>query len=178
MKQIFDTPYFSLVEMDSRYGIHMKTVSVAILPYTVDANGIVEQLGILEEWNELRVGNYAHTLITGTVENKDADVYETAVRELLEEAGIDMSTQDQSWLYLGNFYDSKDTDKCMPTFAVDVTGAKIQPAATDGSPKENASSFSMLDVNEVLTTSSETLPLAAFLRLFNIMYRQSFQKAI
>ena len=69
MKVLFETPFFDFVNTGDRHGLCIKRNSVAVLPYTTDANGIVEKIGILHEWNTLREGNYAHTLITGTIDD-------------------------------------------------------------------------------------------------------------
>jgi len=174
MKVLAETPYFDLIKYNSKHGLHMKTTSVAILPYTVNESGIVETIGILKEWNPLRPDGYAHTLVTGTIEDSDEDAYTTAVRELSEETGISMTADNpDKWIFLGNFHDAKDTDRTMPTFAVDATGVNIgQPAPQNDT--EAASTFEFHDVNEVIATSKETLVLAAFLRLFNLMYNKSF----
>lgn len=175
MKVIFDTPYFEVVQADGKHGLLIKNTSVAILPYTINDSGIVDQIGVLKEWNPLREGNYASTLITGTIDNSDEDAYATAVRELMEEGGIDMrGDSPDKWTYLGNFYDSKDTDRCTPTFAVDITGKTPDAPGTVG---EEKSKFLIKDANEVITLSRETLLLAAFLRLFNVMYQKSFKNA-
>jgi 8-oxo-dGTP pyrophosphatase MutT (NUDIX family) len=177
MKVLFETPYFDLVKIENKHGFHMKIISVAILPYTVNESGIIDKIGVLHEWNQLREGNYADTLITGTIEDTDADAYETAVRELYEEGGIDLrNDSNEAWTFLGNFNDSKDSDREYPTFAVNVTGKELTPPTTDGSEKEEKSSLKMVSVNEALQ-SNETLLLAAFLRLFNIMYQKSFNNA-
>jgi len=174
MKIHFEAPKFNVIQIGERYGISLKTVSVAVLPYTVNGAGIVDKIGVLHEFIELREGNYADTLITGTIDDTDADAYATAVRELLEEGGIDMKDEpSDKWTFLGNFHDSKDTDRIIPTFAVDVTGMPIGKPATDGSESESKSAMIMMDVNEALQ-SNELLLLGSFLRLFNIMYHKSF----
>lgn len=174
MKVLFEAPKFNVVKIGERYGIHLTTVSVAVLPYTTNGAGIVEKIGVLREFIELREGNYADTLITGTIDDSDDDAYAAAVRELFEEGGIDMSNESADrWTFLGNFHDSKDTDRIIPTFAVDVTDMPISKPTTDGSESENKSALIMMDVNDALQ-SNELLLLGSFLRLFNIMYQKSF----
>lgn len=177
MKVLFETPFFNLVSTGDRHGLHIKRNSIAVLPYATDLNGIVEKIGILHEWNTLREGNYAHTLITGTIDDSDNDAYATAVRELFEEGGFDMRGESpDKWVFLGTFHDSKDSNREIPTFAVDVTGLEQVSPATDGSSQESKSTLKMTEVNEALL-SDELLVLGSFLRLFNIMYRKSFKNA-
>jgi len=166
MKIHFEAPKFDVIQIGERYGIHLKTVSVAVLPYTTNASGIVEKIGVLREFIELREGNYADTLITGTIDDSDDDAYATAVRELYEEGGIDMKNESaDKWTFLGNFHDSKDTDRIIPTFAVDVTGMEMTKPATDGSDSENKSALVMKDVNDALQ-SNELLLLGSFFKTF------------
>lgn len=177
MKVIAETEYFDFVQFANSSGIKVKIPSVSVMPYTVDENGIVDKIGILKEYNVFREGNYAETLITGSVEVSDDDTLATAIRELLEEGGIDMNGDDLGkWTYLGGFHDSKDTDRTMPSFAVDVTGKTIGKAAGDGSEKETKSKMELVEVNKALQ-SNELLVLGSFLRLFNIMYQKSFKNA-
>ena len=177
MKVLHETPYFDLVVTDEKHGLRIKNTSVAVLPYTVDSSGIVEKIGILKEANPLRETGYADTLITGSIDDSDDDAYATAVRELYEEGGVDMrGGSPDSWIYLGTFHDSKDTDREIPAFAVDITGQTVGKPQTDGSTQEQNSSFSLIDVNEAIQTK-ELLVLGSFLRLFNIMYKKSFKNA-
>ena len=60
----------------------------------------------------------------------------------------------------------------IPTFAVDVTGLEREEPQGDGSEKEEKSTFEMVPVSEAIT-SDESLPLAAFLRLFNYFYSKT-----
>jgi 8-oxo-dGTP pyrophosphatase MutT (NUDIX family) len=164
---------FEVVEVAQMVGLKYKTMTIAIMPYTVDENGLVLTTGFLKEYNPFRQGDYAFTLITGTVEDQDEDLINTAIRELKEEGGITCSREDISrWIYLGNFYPYKNSDLMIPTFAVDVTGLEIKEPKGDGSAKEEKSSFEMIPVSEAIT-SDETLPLAAFLRLFNYFYSKT-----
>lgn len=177
MKIIAETPYFDFVQFTEKSGLRIKMPSVAVLPYTVDAIGIVDKIGILKEYNQLREGSIANTLITGSIETWDEDTLATAVRELYEEGGFNMQDAPlEKWTYLGGFYDSKDTDRVMPTFAVDVTGVEQIPATGDKTEQEKKSVLEMTDVNTAVQYN-ELLVLGSFLRLFNIMYQKSFKNA-
>jgi 8-oxo-dGTP pyrophosphatase MutT (NUDIX family) len=154
-------------------GFKAKSMSIAIMPFTTDENSIVDKIGFLKEFNPFRDGNYANTLITGTVETEDEDLVQTAIRELKEEGGIECP-QDQIGriIYLGNFYPYKDSDRMVPTFAIDVTGLTLGEPEGDGSKKEELSSFHLGPVTDAMSTD-ELLPLAAFLRLFNFFYQKT-----
>lgn len=172
-KVLFEDKWFDVVDMDGHVGLRSKHMSVAVLPYTVDSNGMIENIGLLHEYNQFREGNYCDTLITGTVEYEDDSLLFTAKRELLEEGGIDMMEEDTGkWIFLGTIYPSKDGDKVIPIFAVDVTSKDINKPQGDGSKQEKLSEFSLVKVGDGLV-SDEGIVLSAFLRLFNYMYAKS-----
>ena len=169
--------YFDVVEVNGQRGFKTKSMSIAVMPFTVDENDQIHSVGFLKEYNPFREGNYALTIITGTVENEDDDLIDTAIRELDEEGGIVCPSEEKKrFIYLGNFYPYKDSDRMVPTFAVDVTGLEINKAEGDGSKVEELSTFHMMPVNEGIATD-ELLPLGAFLRLFNYFYMRTLQSS-
>jgi 8-oxo-dGTP pyrophosphatase MutT (NUDIX family) len=164
---------FDVIQIEGHQKIKMKTMSVAVMPFTTDDTGMISKIGLLKEYNTLREGDFCHTLITGTIDNEDEDLLSTAKRELTEEGGfITPPEENQRWIYLGNFFPYKDSDRQVPTFAVDVTGLSQSKPEGDGSKKEELSELIMMPSNEILV-SEETLALAAFLRLFNYFYLKS-----
>jgi len=88
-KVLFSEKNFDVVEVMGQVGFKAKSMSIAIMPFTTDENSIVDKIGFLKEFNPFRDGNYANTLITGTVETEDEDLVQTAIRELKEEGGIE-----------------------------------------------------------------------------------------
>jgi hypothetical protein len=169
-KTLNEYPGFDIVEVEGMVGLKMKTVSVAIMPYIVDENRMITDIGLLKEFNPFREGDFCHTLITGTIEYEDDSLLYTAKRELLEEGGFTVpDSENDRWIFLGAFYPYKDSDRQVPTFAVDVTGLTQEEPKTDGSKKEKLSRLELIPTNNVLITE-ETLALSAFLRLFNYFY--------
>lgn len=164
---------FDVIEIEGHQKIKMTSMSVAVMPFTIDDQDMISKIGLLKEYNTLREGDFCHTLITGTIDNEDEDLLSTAKRELTEEGGFTTPPDENSrWIYLGNFYPYKDSDRQVPTFAVDVTGLPKTVATGDGSKKEELSELIMMPSNEIMVTE-ETLVLAAFLRLFNYFYLKS-----
>jgi len=169
-KTLSEHKYFNVVEVDDMTGLKMNSFGVGILPYTTDEHGMINKVGLLKEYNPFREGDYCHTIITGTIENSDAALLETAKRELQEEGGYVIGDGEiNRWIFLGVFFIDKYSDCQVPTFAVDVTGLKAEEPSTDGSKKEKLSQLEFLPTNEVVTTD-EALALAAFIRLFNYFY--------
>jgi len=169
-KTLSEYEYFNVVEVDGMTGLKMNSVGVGILPYTTDEHGMIDKIGLLKEYNPFREDNYCHTIITGTVDDKDAALLETAKRELGEECGYIIGDSEiNRWIFLGVFFIDKYSDCQVPTFAVDVTGLKAEEPETDGSKKEKLSQLEFLPTNQIVVTD-EALALAAFLRLFNYFY--------
>ncbi len=172
---LYENEKFDVIQIDNITGLNVKTVSVGIMPFTIDKNesDLVEQVGLLKEYNPFRDNNFCYTLITGIVEKEDETLLDTAKRELLKEGGFDVpADENHRWIYLGTFFPYKDSNKYIPTFAVDVTDLSQSPLVTDGSVKELNSVLEFLPVNQIMITE-ETLPLSAFLRLFNYYYQKS-----
>ncbi len=168
-KTLSEHKYFDVVDVNGHVGLKMKSMSVAVMPYTVDEAGMISKVGLLREFNEFREGDFSHTLITGTIDYEDDSLLFTAKRELLEEGGFDQ-TDSIKWVYLGSFFPYKDSDRQVPTFAVDVTGLPQGAPQPDGSKKEELSKLEMISASEIMITE-EALPLAAYLRLFNYFYQ-------
>jgi 8-oxo-dGTP pyrophosphatase MutT (NUDIX family) len=170
---LFDHSGFSVVNIDGVVGIRMKKLSVAVLPYKTDNNGMVKEIGVLQEYNPLRPNNSADTLITGTIEYEDDSLLYTARRELKEEGGFDVKEDENDrWLFLGGIFPYKDSDRLVPVFACDVSRLEQGKASGDGSPQEEKSKLVMLDVSKGIA-SDDGLLLSAFLRLFNFMYAKT-----
>jgi 8-oxo-dGTP pyrophosphatase MutT (NUDIX family) len=170
IKTLNQFKYFDVIEVEGMTGLKMNTVGIGILPYTTDEHGMINAVGLLKEYNPFREGDYCHTIITGTVDNKDAALLETAKRELAEEGGYIIGDAEiNRWIFLGVFFVDKYSDCQVPTFAVDVTGLKAEEPKTDGSKKERLSQLEFLPTNQIVVTD-EALALAAFLRLFNYFY--------
>jgi 8-oxo-dGTP pyrophosphatase MutT (NUDIX family) len=164
---------FDIVDVEGHVGMKLKTVSVAVMPFTIDDNGMIDKIGLLKEYNPFREGDFSHTLITGTIDYEDDSLLYTAKRELKEEGGYEVpDNENLRWIYLGNFFPYKDSDRQVPTFAVDVTGIEPKEPQTDGTKKEELSKLEMIPSNNIMITE-EMLPLSAFLRLFNYFYQKT-----
>ena len=175
-KVLFSDNWFDVVDINGQVGLKNKHMSVAVMPYRTDDNGIISEIGLLHEFNNFRENDFSDTLITGTIEYEDDSLLFTAVRELREEGGFTMPEDSlDRWLFLGPIYISKNSDQVIPVFAVDVTGLPQEEANGDGSEKEVKSYLEMVDVSNGIA-SDESLVLASFVRLFNYMYAKAIGK--
>ena len=82
---------FDVVDVEGHVGLKLKTMSVAVMPFTIDSNGMVDKIGLLKEYNPFREGDFSHTLITGTIDYEDDSLLHTAKRELIEEGGYEVN---------------------------------------------------------------------------------------
>lgn len=105
---------------------------VSILPFKKNKDGEIEYLIRKEVTPCWDINNQVISSITGGVE-KD-DVINTAIHEILEEAGYEVTKKDL--ITLGQTFGVKSSDTVYYYFAVDVTGMKRQIAKGDGSELE------------------------------------------
>jgi len=172
-KTLFTDHWFDVVEVKGQTGIKTNKMSVAVLPYRVDSNSMISEIGLLNELNYFREGDYCQTLITGTIDYEDDSLLLTAIRELKEEGGFELGEEDSDrWLFLGPIYPYKNSDQMIPVFAVDVTGLEQKSHEGDGTDKEALSKLEMVSVGNGIA-SDEALVLSSFVRLFNYMYAKS-----
>lgn len=167
---IHQTKRFDVVKRNKKVGIEIKKVTVGVLPYTISDN-MLSAVGVLNEFNSFRKGQYCNTLITGTLEADDLDLLTCAIRELEEEGGYVQKDVDQ-WVFLGSFKLSKASNEEINVYAVNVTGIEQGQAKGDGSKKEELSRLRMSNINDAILTD-EALFLASFLRLFDFFYQKT-----
>jgi hypothetical protein len=172
-KTLFTDHWFDVVEVKGQTGIKTNKMSVAVLPYRVDSNSMISEIGLLNELNYFREGNFCQTLITGTIDYEDDSLLLTAIRELKEEGGFELTESDNDrWIFLGPIYPYKNSDQMIPVFAVDVTGLEQKDHVGDGTDKEELSKLEMVSVGNGIA-SDESLVLSSFVRLFNFMYAKT-----
>jgi 8-oxo-dGTP pyrophosphatase MutT (NUDIX family) len=155
---------FQVIEKDGKEGIRVLFDNVVIMPFVRDDKGLPLMIGVIEELNPFREGGKTISLITGTKDREDTDYLKTAMRELKEEGGYDV-TDSQRWFYMGNVYSSKLVDHEQPCFAVDITGVTQGEITGDGTPEEAAQKFSLIPANDVVKMKDVFIP-ALFLKLF------------
>lgn len=139
------------------------------MPYTVDDLGFPAKIGIISEVLEQRPGGMSMTLITGSQDDDDKNIFRTAVRELEEESGFVIKDL-KKWKFLGSLYTSKMVINSNPCFAVDLTGSVAKEKKTDGSQSEKDSKFELIDIDNALDLEDSlvsTLFIKTFKNLFN-----------
>lgn len=173
-KVIHETEYFNLLDCDGLVGIKPLFTNVVVLPFTSDPQGLPLTVGVLMEPNPFREGNVSMSLVTGTTDEEDPDLLSTAMRELLEETGLDVKDPEK-WYYLGSVTSSKFVDHEQDCFAVDVTGIERGVPQTDGSEMEMEAEFKLIPANDVVKCKDIFIP-GLFLKLFKYVLGMDVQK--
>lgn len=153
--------YFGDVKI--KLGIERLLENVIILPYTLNINGYIEKVGILNECNPLRLNNFSDTLITGSFDKKETAL-ECAKRELKEESGMEI-LEDTKWTFLGYLSGSKTDSTVHPCFSVDATDIKIEKKKGDGTEGERLSTFSFIPLSEAIK-SNDAFVLSLIMKHF------------
>jgi 8-oxo-dGTP pyrophosphatase MutT (NUDIX family) len=169
-KLIQDFEHFEIINIDGTIGIRMKDTRVAVLPFERGQDGLPANIGVINEFNPLRLGSKEITAITGRAEGDDPDILSTAKRELTEEAGYDV-VDTSRWTYLGEMFTNKMIVDGIQCFAVDVTGLKRNTPKGDGSLKESKSEFNFLPVSVALDVLDAHIP-AIFMRMFKFVFNK------
>lgn len=156
-----------IVDIDGHLYIRQINPGVIIMPYTLDANGIPIEIGIISEILEQRPGGIAKTLISGTPDDEDINIFQTAIRELKEEAGFDI-VDIKKWSFLGTLYTSKLILNANPCFAVDITGFSQVKKDPDGD-KEKDSKFELIGIEEALNLD-DCLISTLFIKTFKDLF--------
>jgi len=158
-----------VVEIDGHLFIRQINPGVIIMPFTVDDSGFPNKIGIISEVLDQRPGGMAKTLITGSQDEKDDNIYQTAVREMEEESGF-LVEDLKRWKFLGSLYTSKMVINSNPCFAVNITGLVSGERKTDGSTSEKNTKFELVTVAEALNLEDSlvsTLFIKTFKDIFN-----------
>jgi len=158
------------IKVDNNLYIRQIEPGVIIMPYTLDNEGNPDKIGILDEISNHRPGGISNTLITGSQDDKDSNVLQTAIREMEEESGFKV-TDIKRWNFLGTIFTSKLVTNPNPCFAVNITGLAAEDKKTDGSDEEKDSKFNLVSVDDALNID-DSLISALFIKTFkNIMLK-------
>ena len=164
VKSVQKTKNKEIVDIDGHLFIRQINPGVIIMPYTLNPEGEPNEIGIMSEILDQRPGGIAMTLITGTPEDNDDNIFQTAIRELREESGFDVSDI-KRWKFLGSLYTSKLVFNSNPCFAVNITSLVAEEKTTDGSQKEKDSKFELIGVTEALNLE-DSLVSTLFIKTF------------
>ena len=118
----------SLVEINKiidEVSIKEKNPLVLILPYTLNASGNPQKIGLIKKSYPHRGDKKHYGVISILPLKDDIDVLSTAKRGLKKEYDLDIDNTDK-WEYLGNIHTSDFLINGNPAFGVDVSNSKIK----------------------------------------------------
>ena len=156
------------VEIDEKLFIRQINPGVIIMPYTLDSDKNPNEIGVISEILLQRTGGISMTLITGTPEDSDANIFQTAIRELKEESGFFVDDI-KRWNFLGTLYTSKMVLNSNPCFSVNITGLVAEDKTTDGSQSEEDSKFELISIEEALSLE-DSLVSTLFIKTFKNVF--------
>jgi len=162
-----------IIEKDGIKAIKFNSAAIAVLPYTVDQNGVLREIGIVKEKNPHFPLGYSENIIMGTVENSDTSLLKRAMIELNEEGGLDVGEDKvERWSFLGDINTTKISPDPIYVFAVNVSS--ITPQAQTQDKDEELYSFSLKPVKDALEFG-DTLLVSSFFKLFLQIYNKDLK---
>ena len=171
-KTVLEGDFEDIIEIDDHYYLVSKKHRVAIMPYTINSNGLLDKVGVIKDYNYV-FEDYDYTLINGYISADDQTNLVAANRILYEVIGINNVAADD-WMYLGALYNNLTSDSAISLYCVDVTDKNIKETEEVEQDKTKIN-FKMIDSSFVVT-SDDTLLLASYLRLFNFFYVNSLSQ--
>ena len=171
-KLIIEGEYENVIELEGHYYLVDKKDRVCVLPYTISSEGLLDKIGIIEDWNYIEEEKIL-TLIHDYLNTDDSTDLVAANRILFEIIGTNIK-EAVRWMYLGSVFSNLSSDSPIKLYAVDITDIPIK-TQEDVEEEEERKRFKMLDSSKVIQ-SDDVLFLASYLRLFNYFYVNSLNK--
>jgi 8-oxo-dGTP pyrophosphatase MutT (NUDIX family) len=162
-----------IIELNKKLFIKQIIPGVIILPYTLNEDKTPREIGVLSEISDNRPGGIFKTLITGTPDDDDDNIFQTAVRELKEESGFDV-TDLKRWKFLGTLYTSKLVINPNPCFSVNITSLVAEEKETDGTKDEKDSKFELIGIEEALNLD-DGLVSSLFIKNFKELFIKNYE---
>ena len=168
-KIVLEGNFEDVISINEHYYLISKKHRVAVLPYTISSNGLLDKVGVVKDYNYI-FEDYDYTLINGFISQDDGTNLVAANRVLFQVIGMNLTNADD-WMYLGSLYNTLTSDSPTDLYCVDLTSKEIIKTE-DVEADINRAKFKMIDSSYILT-SDDTLLLASYLRLFNYFYINS-----
>lgn len=165
-KVVLSGKFEDIIEVNEHYYLISKKNRVAVLPYSIGSQGLLDKIGVVKDYNVLSE-DYDYTLISGYVSQDDGTNLVAANRILYEVLGLNVTNADD-WMYLGTLHNTLTSDSPVVLYCVDLSGKEIKEVEEVDQNKKRAQ-FKMVDCEFVVTTD-DSLFLSAFLRLFEFFY--------
>jgi hypothetical protein len=172
-KLVLEGDFEDIIQIDNHYYLQSKKDKIAILPYTIDTKGLLDKIGIVEDWNYVE-NEKVLTLINDYVTTDDSTDLVAANKILFNIIGTNIKDA-LDWMYLGSIYNNMSSDSTIKLYAVDITNTEIK-TEENVEEDEERKKFKMFSTEKVLQ-SDDMLFLASFLRLLNYFYISSLKSS-
>jgi hypothetical protein len=170
-KILLENEFEEVIEDNGHYYLRSKIDQICVLPYTISQDGLLDKIGIIENWNESEKKNI-QTLLKGYLSEDDGTNLVGANRILYQISGTNISEASR-WMFLGTVFNSLTSESTLRIYAVDVSGVEIKGEEYVMNESDRKR-FRMMGSNQV-AQSDDLLFLGAFMRLFNFFYTQSLK---
>lgn len=171
-KTVLEGDFEDVIQIEDHFYLVSKKDKIAVLPYTISSQGLLDKIGVIEDWNLIEEEKDL-TLLNDYISTDDETDLVAANRVLFEIIGTNVKDA-MMWMYLGSVYSSMLSDSPIKLYAVDITNTPIK-ADEEVEEDEERKKFKLLDSSRVIQTD-DMLFLAGYLRLFNYFYVNSLQE--
>jgi len=171
-KTILEGKFEDIIQINDHYYIISKKNRIAVLPYTISSQGLLNDVGVIYDYNYVDEKNF-FTLINGYINTDDTTDLVCANRLLFEIIGTNIKTA-LKWSYLGTLFNNLTSDSPIKIYAVDITGVQIKEDE-EVEEKSERKKFKLINSSRVLQTD-DSLLLSSYLRLFEHFYVTSLDK--
>lgn len=161
-----------IINKDGFNAVKCNKTAVAVILYTLDESGLLDQIGIVTEKNpHFKSGSYS-SIVMGGVEPDDVSLLSRAKIETIEESGYDV-VENVRWNYLGELFTSKILPEPIYCYSANVTGLDATAPKGDGSEHETAIQFELVDLDKVKDIN-DSIVQSCFFKLFSKLYNKEF----
>lgn len=171
-KIVLQGSFENVIEIDNHYYLLDLKDKICVVPYTLAANGLLDKIGVVEDFNVIKEENIL-TLLHDYVYDDDQTDLVGANRILFNVLGTNVNSATK-WMYLGSLFNNLSSDSPIKIYAVNISDTEIKENEEIEENKEKKK-FKLIDVSRAVQ-SDDMLILASFFRLFNYFYIQSLIK--
>lgn len=168
---ILEGKFEDVYKMENHFYLKDKKDKLCVLPYTISSSGLIDNIGVIEEYNYIEAERVLTLLYDYINEDDETDL--VAANRILYEVIATNVTEASLWMYLGNVYNIMSSESPIKIYCVNVTNVEVK-ADEEVEEQKERKRFKLIDSTKV-TQSDDVLFLAGFLRLFNYMYKSSLK---
>lgn len=161
-----------IIEEGEHFYLVDKRDKICVLPYTIDTRGLLDKIGVMEDWNPTEKSKVI-TILSDYISADDNTDLLGANRMLFEITGVNVTEADR-WMFLGAIYSNMASESELQIYAVNITEIEIKEDENVEEEKK-AKRFRMMDSSKVLQSDDMTF-LASYIRLFEYFYVNSLNK--